>query len=63
MKIEARIAVYKAALDSTDGLPFGKRNLILHEVARSLNLKHFHSWDGFELFHPRRRDPILCSIH
>jgi len=59
MKIEMKKAVYKAVLYATDGLPFGKRNLILSETAKSLGLKNFHSVYGFELYHPRRRMPIL----
>lgn len=60
MKLSSKIAAYKNLHSTTEGIEFGKRNLILATLANDLGLKH---WIGenntFELKHPSRRVALL----
>lgn len=59
MKVADKVKLYQNVYNSTVGIEFGKRNLILRNVAKDLNLRHCFSDCGFELYRLNRNEPLL----
>jgi len=59
MKIADKVKLYQNVYSNTEGVEFGKRNLILHNVAKDLKLRHCFSDCGFELYRSNCYKPLL----